>query len=113
MKVLILLFAILFGQAGGDDCKSFYEKNLPDEIYGKVIEKKEDTDYYRIKIKDSIQEKEIEVLLLKNKTGKEIFDFIQKESYVKKRKGNLSLSALTPMKGGGGYNGQSFPDLCE
>lgn len=114
MKTLLLLFAFLLCQVPADkDCKDFYEKNLPDEIYGKVIEKKEDANHYRITIDDSVQKKHIEILLVKNKTGKEIFDFLEKESIVKKRKGNLSLSALTPMKGGGGLNGQSFPDLCK
>lgn len=114
MKTLLLLFALLFCQVPTDNnCKEFYEKNLPEEIYGKVTDKKEEANYYRIKIDDSIQKKEIEVVLLKNKTGKEIFDFLQKESYVKKRKGSLSLSALTPMKNGGGFNGQRFPDLCK
>ena len=113
MKTLLLLFTFLLFQNPADsDCKGFYEKNIPDEIYGKVIEKKENDGYYRIKIKDSVQNKEIEVSLLKNKTGKEIYDFLQKESIVKKRKGSLSLSALTSIKGGG-FDDRSFPDLCK
>ena len=112
MKTLLLLFTFLFCQSIENDCKSFYEKNLPDEIYGKVIEKKEEPKNYLIKIDDSLQEKQIEIFILKNKTGKEIFKFIQKESIIKKRKGQLGVSILTPMKKGGGFEGHAFPDLC-
>lgn len=110
MKTLLLLFTLLFFQQADKDCKSFYEKNLPDEIYGKVIEKIEESEFYILKIEDTGQKKGFSISLIKNKTGKDIYDFAKKESIIKKRKGQLGLSVLTPFNGG--YNGHSFPDLC-
>lgn len=110
MKTLLLLISLFISLQADKDCKSFYETNLPDRIYGKVIEKVEKEEFYILKIDNSIQKKEISISLIKNKTGKEVFNFANKESILKKRKGQQGLSVLTPFEGG--YNGHSFPDLC-
>lgn len=112
MKTLLVILISLFFSSEGNNCADFYEKTLPVEVEALVNKKEENNQYYVLELKSKADGKILKLLLLKNTTGKEIYDFVKPGSHIKKRKDELKISALTPTADGG-FQGQLFPDLCK
>lgn len=112
MKTLFVILITFFFTPEGNDCADFYEKTLPVEMDALVNEKEENNQYYVLELKSKTDGKIFKLLLLKNTTGKEIYDFVKPGSHINRRKEQLKISALTPTAEGG-FQGQLFPDLCK
>lgn len=108
-----LLFAILLlGSLIHDDCESFYKKTLyPIEIKGSLTMKEEQEDYFIFHIKNE-DGKNITLKLLKNKTGKRIFNAAREKCQIFKSPNRYSISVVNF------YDDETlfvekFPDPCE
>lgn len=109
--LLICLCLFLQVPSSSPDCEAYYNKVLkPLDIKGKVAAKESLQDGYLFKIKQD-SGKQIEVKLLKNKTGREIFWFAQPGSIIIKKSGACDIHLLTPTLDG--YKGRIFDKLCD
>lgn len=110
--MLILFICSISAFLYVDDCNSYYKESLFEvNIFGTLEEKKENEKYYVIRIKEEDKDSITTIYLLKNNTGKEIFEFLIEGSYLKKKQKTLIISILSPNKDGG-YDGRRFDNLC-
>lgn len=111
MNLLLLLLIVLGSLNQISDCNTFYKETLlPLSVKGDLQEKKETEQYFILKVKNEDTEI-VEIRLLKNETGKKIFNFAKDKSKIIKIKDQTTIRVLAPL-GDGGFFVQLFPDLC-
>lgn len=107
-----MLFFVLHFSTGKIDCKAYYDKILsPLSIKGELVKKEETDHYFVLYIKNEKDDKDIELKLLKNNTGKKIFKFVDSKCIIVKRENQTVIRVAKPTNGG--FDVQLFPDLCE
>lgn len=112
MKLLFLLFILLRWPNETPDCNTFYAQTLsPLSIKGDLQKKEETNEYFLLQVKNE-DEKIIKIQLLKNNTGRKIFNFVKDNSKIVKAKGETTIRIAAPISNGG-LLVQIFPDLCE
>lgn len=112
MKLLFLLWVMLFPDIDPSDCTSFYNKTLvPVRIDGYLVQKKETEQHYILRVQDKNDKHTTDVQLLKNKTGRSIYLFAKDSSLVVKPENRMDIHVVVPSADG--YSVRVFPDLCE
>lgn len=110
LLILICFSSICFSS---EDCYSYYKETLMEKSIDGIVEEKEEVEnYFVIRIKQGNSDDYIEINLLKNKKSLDLYEFSKKGSYIKKRKGVLNFTIMTP-NGDGGYQGKRFEGLCK
>lgn len=112
MNYLLHLFIIIASLLPPSDCEVFYKETLYTlDIKGNLMEKEETEEFFILHIKDET-EKNLSINLIKNKTGKDIFNFAKEGCMIFKPKERLSISVVIPY-GNGDLFVRQFPNLCE
>lgn len=113
MKILLMCLCLLLQVPSvPSDCEAYYDKELkPLDIKGKITEKAMLEKYYLFKIKQD-SGKQIEIRLLRNGVGRQIYWFAQPGSIILKKAGAKDIHLLTPTVDGG-YKGRVFEKLCD
>lgn len=91
-------------------CYEFYSENLdPYDIDGKIVEKKKEDNLYVLVIEQK-NKKQIEVKLLPDFTGTEIFLFAKVDGFIVVRRGSRSVHLVVPVPHG--LEGKIFTITC-
>lgn len=112
MKLLFLLYAMLFSTIDPSDCQSFYNKTLkPIHFDGYLVKKEKTEQLYILHIEDKKDKHLTVVQLLKNETGRSIYLFAKDSCWISKKENRLDIHVVVPIHDG--YNVRVFQDLCE
>lgn len=110
MNSILLLLLLNLTFSGLPDCNEFYSEHLdPYDIDGIIKEKKKDGDFYVLVIKQK-NGKEIDIRLLPDMTGTEIFLFSKVDGFIVVRRGSRSVHMVVPVPHG--LEGKIFQIKC-